>query len=55
MDTITTQNLTELDKRAMISTQGGWGGGGSWGSAYRSHEMSDFFRGVYDGLSSMWK
>lgn len=55
MDTIASYNAIELDEQTKISTEGGWGGGGSWGMAYRSHDMNDFFRGVYDGLSSMWK
>ena len=48
------QNLTFEE---MISVNGGWGGGGSLGFAYTAaaHEMGDFFRGVVDGLSSMWE
>ncbi len=47
--------IKELPLQELQSVNGGWGGGGSWSMAYRSHAMDDFFRGVYDGLSSMWK
>jgi hypothetical protein len=45
--------ILELDVKELGSVNGGFGPPG--GLAYRSHAMDDFFRGVVDGLSSMWK
>ena len=49
--------IEELSRQDLETLSGGWGGGGSLGYAYRgaAHEMGDFFRGVYHGLSSMWE
>ena len=55
MNDLITCNTIELDETAQMEINGGYGGGGSWGIAYTSHAVEDFFRGVYDGLSSMWK
>lgn len=55
MHNIITNKVEELQDQELRLVNGGWGGGGSWGMAYRSHEMDDFFRGLVDGLSSMWK
>lgn len=51
------QKMHNLSYEEMISVSGGWGGGGSLGYAYTAaaHEMGDFWRGVVDGLSSLWK
>ena len=53
----TDNRFQNLSHKELISISGGWGGGGSLGLAYTAaaHEMGDFWRGVYDGLSSMWE
>ena len=57
MKEINDERYQRLTNEEMLSVNGGWGGGGSLGYAYTAaaHEMGDFFRGVVDGLSSMWK
>ncbi len=45
--------ILELNGEELRSVNGGFGPPG--GLAYRSHGMHDFFRGVKDGLSSLWK
>ncbi len=53
MENIPTNDMVELDGKELRSVNGGFGPPG--GIAYRSHGMHDFFRGVKDGLSSLWK
>ncbi|MEN8789997.1 MAG: class IIb bacteriocin, lactobin A/cerein 7B family [Flavobacteriaceae bacterium] len=53
MENIPTNEMVELNAEELRSVNGGFGPPG--GLAYRSHAMDDFFRGVVDGLSSLWK
>ncbi|MGB5237955.1 MAG: hypothetical protein WBM43_05340 [Flavobacteriaceae bacterium] len=53
MENIPTNEMVELSCNELRSVNGGFGPPG--GLAYRSHAMDDFFRGVKDGLSSLWK
>ena len=57
MENISNNKIQDLTYHEMLAINGGWGGGGSLGYAYiaAAHEMGDFCRGVFDGLSSMWK
>ncbi len=48
-----TNEMVELKSEELRSVKGGFGPPG--GIAYRSHALNDFFRGVKDGLSSLWK
>ncbi len=57
MEIKTVLHMEELSREDLATINGGWGGGGSLGYAYRaaSHEMGDFVRGIYHGLRSMWE
>ena len=45
--------MEELNDQELRSVNGGFGPPG--GIAYRSHALDDFFRGVKDGLKSLWQ
>ena len=47
--------ISELNDSEIKEINGGHGGPPPGGIAYRSHDLADFFRGVLDGLSSLWK
>ena len=55
MENIPTNEMVELKREELRSVNGGYGGPPPGGIAYRSHALADFFRGVKDGLSSIWK